>query len=128
MAFAPGVQEAPVRAAQFHKHKIERGARCLQPRRLVEHGAGAGERGDREAVPVGQHLVVSAGLGTALAQSEQARAGGGEGGFLLRRAARSDAAQHRAAFPVAFRGHVIGGLERGAASPKAASISSSPHT
>ena len=86
MALAPGVQEAPVRAAQFHKHKIERSARSGEPLRLAEHGAGAGERGDREAVPVGQHLVVAAGLGTALAQSEQARARGGEGGFLLRRA------------------------------------------
>ena len=76
MALAPGMQEPPVGAAQFRKHKVERGPRGSKPFRLAEHSAGADERRDGQAVPVGQHLVVAARLRTRLAQSEQARAGG----------------------------------------------------
>ena len=99
---APGVQEPAVAAAQLGKHKIERGACAFQPRRLAEHGAGADQRGDGQAVPVGQHLVVAAGFRTLLAQGEQFRPRRGEARFVLRRAARSDAAQHRLAFPVSL--------------------------
>ena len=71
------------------------------------------ERGDGQAVPVGQHLVVAAGLRARLAHGEQLRARGGELGLLLGRTTRTDAAQHRPAFPVSPARHVVGGLEAG---------------
>ena len=58
-------------------------ARAVEPFRLVEDGAGAGERGDRQAVPVGEHLVVAAGLRPRLAQREEFRPRGGERRLLV---------------------------------------------
>ena len=89
MSLAPGVQEPPVAAAQLRHDEIERGARRSEPRRLAEDGAGASERGDGQAIPVGQHLVVAAGLRTRLAQREQFRAGVRKLGLRFRRAART---------------------------------------
>src|SRR5689334_10424597 len=99
MSLAPGMQEPAIRPAQLRYDEVERGARCLQPFRLAEYRAGARERGDGQAVPVGQHLVVAAGLWTRLAQGEELRARRGEAGLLLGRSARRDATQHIAVFP-----------------------------
>src|ERR1700727_3542345 len=111
VSLAPSGQEPAVDAAQFRHNKIERGARRSKPPRLVENSAGAGERGDCEAVPVGQLLVVAARLRMRLTQGEEFRARGGEAGFLLRRAARCYAAQHGSAFPIAIPRDVVSGLE-----------------
>ena len=113
MSLPPGVQKPTVAAPELAHDKIERGARGCNPGRLAEHGAGADERRDGQAVPVGQHLVVAAGLGARLAHGEQFCPRGGELGLLVGRTTRTDAAQHRPAFPVSPARDVIGGLEAG---------------
>ena len=60
LAGAIGVGEAAVRLHAL-ADEIEGGGRGFQPIGAVEHACGMGERGDHQAVPVGQHLVVPAG-------------------------------------------------------------------
>ena len=109
----PGVLHPPIGRAHFRQHEIEGFLGAGQPLGMVEHGRGAGQRGDRQAVPIRQHLVVAAGTDPLRPRPEQYAARAGECGFLGGRTLRGDAAQDRVAFPIAGRRHVVGALERG---------------
>ncbi len=74
-----------------------------------------GERGDHQAVPVGEHLVVPAGSDAAVAAREQFFAQGGEPAFLIVRMQieRIETIENDVAFPIAFAGDVVDGVEEG---------------
>jgi hypothetical protein len=82
-----------------------------QPRRLAEHGGGSRQRGDRQPVPVGQHLVVAPRPHPPGARVKQYVATPAEGGFFRLRSGRRDATQDGVAFPVALRRHIVSALE-----------------
>ena len=116
--------------AAFSMTKVKAARACAKPFRLAEDGAGAGERGDHQAVPVGEHLVVAAGPRPRPSRSANSFArASASARLLLVRAPRRDPPQHGAALPVAAGRHVVGRLEAPRdAAPSAASISSSRQT
>ena len=81
-----------------------------QPLGAVEHARGVGERGDHQAVPVGQHLVVPAGADAVGAARQQLEAHVRQrllvGGRAQQRVAQ--AVEDGVAFPVAGFGDVVG--------------------
>ena len=102
----PAVPEPPVRRGHVRGDEGEGAFGERDPSGLVESGPGAGERGDHEAVPVRQHLVVAQRPLAPFAHGQQRGAG-----LRQRRVVghihRVQPVEDVAAFPVAGRRHLI---------------------
>src|SRR5262249_50072449 len=73
-ARAPAAAQAPVLVAQRAEQEVGQTAGRLEEVAALEAAAGLRQRGEREAVPRRDHLVVAPGLRTALADLEQPHA------------------------------------------------------
>ncbi len=82
-ALTPGVLDAVIRAGKFAQDEVAGRGGAGEPVGAVEHGGGANQAADRQAVPVGEHLVVAAGADAFCPRFEQVMAGAGESGFLF---------------------------------------------
>ena len=117
-ALAPGMGEAPLDVAEIVPDEREGRARRFEKLRRRENGGRARERGDHQAVPVGQNLVVERRLRPRLAQREEARARIAQAPLVGRLARRRHAAKNVGLLPIAAAAHVVGGLERGRVGPE----------
>ena len=116
MARLPGAPA--VAQAILHRHvlahEIGRADRGVDPVRAREGCAGEGDRGDREAVPVGEHLVVEAGANPLRPRRQQHGAILGElfFGCVVEAFHPIEPVQDRFALPVAALADVVDRLEQ----------------
>ena len=101
-AGAPDAMQTPP-VLQMRDGEVEGSTRGIEPERFVEHRSRVDQRGDHEAVPVGENLVVATGANAIVAPHLQLGPRAGEGrvgerGFDVQRAAE---VEDGVAFPVA---------------------------
>ena len=118
-AQAPGVLDAAVAAGHVGQDEVEGLPRAVEPGGLVEHRGGAGQGGDRQAVPVGQHLVVPAGADAFFSRLEQ-DVPSARPGRLPRSGVPGGVMRRRIVWPsqLPSGGDVVGALEGGGVGPE----------
>ena len=109
----PGMEQAAFRRGEPVGQEIEGGFGGGDPVGPLKDAAGERQRGDHQAIPVDQDLVVAQGRDAFVAHREQAGTAVGEESFLGRIAQTGmmGPVQDGRAFPVAVAMHVVGGHE-----------------
>src|SRR5581483_318281 len=98
----------PVAFAHGAGNEIESASRDLAPRWLFEQQTCVAERGDHQAVPVGQNFVVEAGTHALVAHRKQFYAQRRKPLLIFISARlRLEAIENRVAFEIAGRRHVV---------------------
>ena len=115
LAGAMGMEQPAVVVAHPVHDEAPGADRGGQPVVALEHGGGVGERGDHQAVPVGQHLVVPARPHALVAHRLQPGAQAGQSLLLgvAQQRRRAIAMQDGVMLPVALRRDVVDLLEEG---------------
>ena len=106
----PRAAQAAFAIAHAVKQQVGRACAQLRPARLAKGRGRVGERGDHQAVPAGQDLVVARRLRPALARLEQRPTSASQ---AVRVAAADGPGKDRVTLPVPVVSHAVNGIELG---------------